>query len=175
MAGNPRNATVRVVLKSDKPLDFEIHSDDLPKDANGDLLFENDHHPGFKVEFKLEDVNNLGYLWPLPQNKEEAVWSKLGAQCPLAAAHDVFRPINIKPDRKTLVVDNPNVAPALGAFQYNLRVTKTGAAPYLDLDPGGLNQNGPISRSASSTVAAFVAGAVVGSLLTLGTQTLLSS
>jgi len=106
------------------------------------------------------------------------VWSELGAgKCPKPPGKsEVFHAERVlEPERTTLVVLNPNPSPAQGAFGYALRVTKDSGANYLDLDPGGLNQNGPTSRF--TTTGAFVAGAAVGvvagSLGTLGVQAMM--
>ncbi len=173
MPGNPKDAVVEVELHSDNPIDFTVTSTDLPIDAKGCLIFCNDHHPGFHIHFKFSDMTNAGYLFPPNNDKQEAVWSKLGASCPESPAHDIFTVISVCQDQKTLKVHNRNPEPALGEFHYTLRVTKDGGASYLPLDPGGFNQNGPSLMLFSPVV--FVAGGVAGSLLTLGTQALLSS
>ena len=172
MSGNPKHAVVTVVLNSDNPLDFDIESDDLPKDANGDLVFHNDGHPGFQVEFELDDKLELGYLFPPNNNKQDAVWSKLGTSvCPDSPCHEVFKVQSVRPHRKSLLVLNPNSGKVLGDFGYTLRVTKTDGAPYLDLDPGGVNQNGPTQPF--SKAALLIAGGVMGAVLALGAEALL--
>ena len=79
-----------------------------------------------------------------------------------------------EPDGMELTALNPNPSPAQGPFGYTLRITKDGGATYLPLDPGGVNQNGPQMQRVSP-VLVFAAGAVVGSLATLGTQALLGA
>lgn len=174
MSGSPKHAVVTVILKSDNPLDFDIESDDLPKDSDGNLVFHNDHHPGFKVEFELDDKLELGYLFPPNSNKQDAVWSKLGkGACPKSAAHEVFKVQSVRPHRRSVIVLNPNSSDSntLGDFGYTLRVTKTDGAPYLDLDPGGVNQNGPTRPL--SRAALLIAGGVVGAVVALGAEALL--
>lgn len=173
MPGNPKRVTVTVVLKSDNPLEFDIESDDLPKDEKGNLVFKNNDHPGFQVEFELDDKMNLGYLFPPNALKKDAVWSKLGTSCPTAACDEVLKVTSVRPHRKAVVALNMNADPILGEFRYSLQVAKTNGPPYLSLDPGGVNQNGPTSPRSIALV--FVAGGVIGSLLTLGTQALLYS
>lgn len=166
-------ATVQVTLHSEHPLRFDVTSNDLPKDANGDLVFTNDHHPGFNVDFHFCDETPAKYSFPPNAQKADAVWSLRGASnCPTQQASEVFQPLNISSDCKTLTVHNSNESPNVGHFGYTLRVTKDGGATFLALDPGGLNQNGATSYSMSTAVA-FVIGAAAGVLLTLGSQALL--
>ena len=170
-----KSATVQVTLQSEHPLRFDITSNDLPKDANGDLVFTNDHHPGFNVDFQFSDATLANYLFPPNAQKAEAVWSLLGASnCPTETASEVFQPLKVSSDCKTLTVHNSNEGPNVGHFGYTLRVTKDGGTTFLALDPGGLNQNGATSYSMSTAVA-FAFGAAVGVLLTLGTQALLTT
>ena len=180
MAGSPKKVEVEVILESDNPVNFRVEpvNNSLPTGPNGELIFDNDHHPGFQVWFYLNDRNGLGYTFPPNSKKHQAVWSELGnGACPKPPGKsDVFHVERvIEPDRRTLVVLNPNPSPAQGPFGYTLRVTKDGGATYLDLDPGGLNQNGPTAKSSST--GAFAAGAAVGLIVgvagTLGTQALL--
>lgn len=173
---NPKDVHVDVILESDNPLKFGIEPsppNSLPTGPNGELIFANANHPGFKVHFHLQDPNGLGYRFPKAADKEEAVWSELGnGACPHAARWEVFTPRSVGPNRMVLTVDNPNPTPAQGPFGYTLRVTKDNGANYLKLDPGGLNQNGSRS-STTQAVLLIVGGAIAGSLLTLGAQILL--
>lgn len=175
---NPRDVHVNVILNSVTPGDFRIEPAPhgvIPTGANGELIFKNAGHPGFFVHFDLQDPNGLGYKFPPQQKIKEAVWSELyeGA-CPQAPGKwEVFDPRNISNNGMTLVVHNPNEVPCLGKFGYTLRVTKDGGLTYLDLDPGGDNQNGPISSFETSYAMMFFGGAVTGVLATLGTQALI--
>lgn len=170
MPANAKRVVVTVELRGDDPLDFSVVCKNIPKDGKK-FVFKNDHHNGFQIEFELDDKMNLGYLFPPNDIKEEAVWSQLGTVCPDTPCSQVFEVMSVRPDRKTLIVHNPNVDPVLGEFAYTLRLTKTTGAPFLELDPGGVNQNGPVRSR--STAAVFLAGAAVGVLATLGTQTYL--
>ena len=89
------------------------------------------------------------------------------------ACDEVLKVTSVRPHRKAVVALNMNADPILGEFRYSLQVAKTNGPPYLSLDPGGVNQNGPTSPRSIALV--FVAGGVIGSLLTLGTQALLYS
>lgn len=172
-----KDVHVDVVLESDNPVRFRIEPsppNSLPTGANGELIFSNDHHPGFHIHFNLRDISCLGYLFPTTSDKKEAVWSQLGnGACPKSEMWEVFKPLHVSPHQLTLTVDNPNGSPAQGPFGYTLRVTKDNGASYLDLDPGGLNQNGPQALSKSKDVLLTIGGAIAGSLLTLGAQALL--
>lgn len=171
----PKHVVVTVVLKSVDPLVFDIESDDLPKDEKGNLKFCNDGHPGFQIEFELDDRTGLNYLFPPNKNKQDAIWSKMGASaCPTSECHEVFKIQSVRPHEKSVVVQNANQGATVGDFGYTLQVTNTGGKPYLPLDPGGVNQNGPISRD-KSTAALLLAGVALGVLGTLGTQALLMS
>lgn len=144
MTGVPREVHVQVFLHPDEDPPFHIASTDLPIGSDGELTFANDRHPGFHVHFDLQEPTH-GYLFPANNNKAEAVWSDLGSgSCPTSQMWNVFRALRVAPDRKTLVVRNANVHPELGKFGYALRVVKD-PADWLELDPGGDNQNGPIS------------------------------
>ena len=171
MSNEPRSVTVNVILRNDDPLDFEIQSNDLSKDSNGDLIFENKEHPGFMVHFDLEDKTGKGYVFPKNSKKYDAVFSQMGnSGCP-TSGQVVFEPRNIPPHRQTLIVHNPNEGQVLGRFRYTLNVGLRGASKYLALDPGGVNQNGPTHPI--SKAALLLAGAVIGSLLVLGGQALM--
>lgn len=175
---NPRDVHVSVILNSETPGDFRIVPSppgSLPTGPNGELIFQNAGYPGFFIHFDLQDLTGLNYKFPPQPKINQAVWSELGVdECPQPGKMEVFDPRNVSNQGMTLVVHNPNVAPALGKFYYMLRVTKDGGTTFLPLDPGGDNQNGPISKFDMNYALAFVGGAVAGSLATLGGQALLN-
>lgn len=149
---NAKLANVQVTLLSVDPLRFDITSNDLPKDANGDLVFANDHHPGFNVDFHFTDETKSNYLFPPNPQKADAVWSVRGpSNCATVKASEVFEPLKVSTDGKTLSVHNSNAGNNVGHFGYTLRVTKDTGAHFLALDPGGLNTNGPVSANKSVT------------------------
>jgi hypothetical protein len=173
----PRDVHVHVILNSETPGDFRVEPAPLgsiPTGPNGELIFQNNGHNGLFVHFHLIDNTGLHYRFPRQPNRSDAIWSQLGnGACPNTGIWEVFDPRNISADRLELIVFNPNVDPTLGQFGYTLRVTKDDGAHYLPLDPGGDNQNGPISKYQWNTALVFVGGMVAGALATLGAQALL--
>jgi hypothetical protein len=140
----PWDVQVDVHLKKACPNpQFEIYTS-LPV-QNGNIMFENNHRPGFNIEFNLYDETGNNYVFP-PQSKvKEACWSKVGTACPTSEVWEVFDPKRVTNAGSTLEVYNDNPSPSLGAFKYTLRVTKDGGTTYCELDPGGGDMNG--SRS----------------------------
>jgi hypothetical protein len=155
----------------------------LPTGPNGELIFRNAGHRGFEVHFHLTDSTGLGYRFPPHSKKHAGVWSQLGAgACPNSEIWEVFHANGVQePGGMILEVLNPNPSVSnppnppegQGQFGYTLRVTKDGGTTYLPLDPGGDNQNGPITRFDWQKVVVFVAGAIAGTLATLGGQALI--
>lgn len=163
---DPKKVKLIVTVNSDVPGDFTIEPSPkgaLPKGTKGELIFKNNHHRGFDVEFDLIDNSGLGYKFPPTDKMRSAVWSELGAtSCPQAGKMDVFQPLSIKNNQMTLVAHNPNFGSVVGKFYYMLRVTRDGGSNYHPLDPGGDNQNGPIDSYWEAWIAPAVAGALVG-------------
>ena len=126
-------------IVSTLPLDKSDPNDPL-------LIFDNKGRPGFELRFHLYDQTEKGYRFPIA--KDDAVWSIIAETgCPTSEAHQVLRPIRVtQPNGTMLVVENDNSerdgAP-IGKFRYSLNVSTTGRAPYLLLDPGGVDQDGP--------------------------------
>lgn len=168
-----KDVRINVRIDSVNPLRFSVEpvSKGLPKDPNGKILFKNKKdEDGFKIFFDLVDPPE-DYVWPDDDDIAQAVWSKLGSTCPTQGVWDVFEPLRSDNNRKTLVVNNPNPSPAQGEFQYTLRVVN-GRGDYLDLDPGGINQNGGHDLQSGPVLAAAVGGLIAGCLLTLTFQAL---
>src|SRR5438270_1753122 len=137
---SPWKKSVAVTLETVSPLKYKIEptgTDKLPT-SNGALVFDNDKHPGFDIDFTFTDNTNSGYLWPPNNLKGQAVWSKIGTAvtCPVSPDTEVFRATGVDKTCTVLTVHNPNPSPAQGAFQYTLCVTNNGGQTYLDLDPG---------------------------------------
>src|SRR5436190_21265221 len=91
---SPWQKSVAVTLESVNPLQYSIAptgSNPLPT-QNGLLVFDNDGHNGFSIDFTFTDNTNSGYLWPPNNLKGQAVWSKIGTAvtCPGSPDTDVF-------------------------------------------------------------------------------------
>ena len=115
-------------------------------DPNQVITFHNCRRPGFEIAFNLFDQTGQDYRFPPQAKRHDALWSKQGAGCPpdnYGQQWDEFTVVRVKePDRLTLVVRNRNETET--QFGYTLRVTKDDGLTYVDLDPGGGNQNGNI-------------------------------
>ena len=158
----PNEAYLDVYIDSIDPLGFRVtpSSKNIPPlktGPDGEIVFDNNGHPGFHVHFTLQDPTH-GYLFPKQSQAKDAVWSQLGAKCPTKAAQDVFTSPTVSPDGKVLKVVNTNPSPAQGAFKYTLRVTD--GTDWKNLDPGGLNNNG-LTKSNDNTFVTFAAVTVV--------------
>ena len=147
---------IDVYLKSVGPppeykADFEMKAC-LPVDAaNKNITFYNQGRPGFVINFRLYDNTNggagSGYEFPNPPSvpgKESAwaMWSRQGKGCPPQnhGQWSEFTSQSVKDQGQTLVVVNQNQT--VTEFGYTLRVTNDGGKCFVDLDPGGNNQNG---------------------------------
>jgi hypothetical protein len=143
----PWDVEVDVYLTSvGPPATFSIATC-LPVDPNGNIVFSNNGRPGFTINFRLYDGTGGGYVFPnppAPPNKEMqwAMWSTQGQGCPPQGSGQwsEFTSQNVKDQGETLVVRNTNSSQT--QFGYTLRVTNDGGQTFVDLDPGGSNQNG---------------------------------
>lgn len=108
--------------------------------SSGRIMFRNRRRPGFIIRFRLHNELDPGYRFP--SDPTEAVWSQRGGACPdQYGIWDVLEPFAVEGAGMSLLVYNENGDPAIGNFQYNLRVTNGSA--WRNLDPGGGDQNGP--------------------------------
>lgn len=148
--GKPWAVEVDVYLEADTdPPRFRIESSlpiDTTKPDEPLLVFENNGRPGFEIRFYLYDLTEKGYRFP--RDPDDAVWSTIGEDgCPTSEAHEVFKPIRVtQPNGTMLVVENDNSernGGPIGKFRYTLNVTRTGSKPFLPLDPGGDDRDGP--------------------------------
>ena len=144
--GKPWTITVDVYLNNvDDPNapDFDIRTcvETVPGDAkHPTIVFNNYERSGFDISFRLWD--NTGNTFTFPQDETEAVWSQTGS-CPRGpkGVWDVLQPKKVSADGLTLSVHNPNdLTCPLGYFYYTLRVTD--GTDWIQLDPGGVNNNG---------------------------------
>ena len=148
--GRPWLVELDVYLEEDTdPPKFRIEST-LPID-NSDpedpiLIFQNKGRPGFELQFHLYDQTGKSYRFPI--DEDDAVWSIIADEgCPTSKVHQVLKPTRVsRPNGTTLFVENDNEekdGEPIGKFRYTLNVSTTGRAPYLPLDPGGVDQDGP--------------------------------
>lgn len=115
----------------------------LPKNSDGEFVFNNCGRHGFFINFRLKDPHKTGYLFPRSAQLREALWSWPRAACPpenYGEQWEEFRAVKVSPDGKALLVRNLNEKKT--KFGYTLRVTKDGGDSYRDLDPIGDNHNG---------------------------------
>jgi hypothetical protein len=165
----PKKAKVEVELKkSASPPGFtwKIESDYKKGDK---LEFNNNKHPGFDVQFDL-DNDGTGYLFPDDPDLAIAAKPFTGdpkpPPCPdQGETWDQFIPVSVEEDNTRLCVYNLNKTKT--KFAYTLFLTKEPHAenPKCEpLDPIGSNQNGP-RYSSSVGFLAMVAGIGVVSLL----------
>lgn len=161
---------IRVILTPDSTWPDGIKKEFKSNLANGDqLTFKNDKHPGFIVNFVIDDPDNTGYLFP--DDEKKAIWVKKLTGVPgevkcakQSDSWDGFKPVSVSPDNRTLTVSNPNHDVQL--FVFTLRFTKNPqSGNCIDWDPGGNDQNGPRNNLAQAllTVAVVV---VVGAAAT---------
>ena len=152
---NPWQKTVSVTLSSvnqgSKTGVYQLQPvglDPIPTGPDGSLIFDNDHHNGFNIDFVLTDQTGQGYAFPPNNQKQQAVSSQLGAttMCPPQGTSEVLNAINVSgPNNSILSVHNPNQGNVVGPFSYALWVTNDNGSSYIKLDPGGRNNNGPTS------------------------------
>ena len=65
---NPRVVFVDVFIESITPLRHRVepsvkNNPQLPVDPDGNIIFENDHHPGFEIHFEFQGDTH-GYFFP---------------------------------------------------------------------------------------------------------------
>lgn len=135
----PKEARVTVRIDSVDPLSFEFETNDLPKGPNkNELVFKNGKgHEGFHIYYTLDGAD--GYRFPPDLDDACFVAQGSRSECPSQASKwGQFQPLGIEDQGRTLKVWNKN--DSVHDFAYTLR-TSNGAG-WLELDPGGINQNG---------------------------------
>lgn len=152
---NAKEEDIRVILTPDASWPDGIKKEFQSNLGNGDqLTFKNNYHPGFIVNFNIEDAQNTGYLFP--SDIKKAMWVKklTGAPGEVKCAKqseywDGFKATGVSPDFKTLTVSNPNDKEQI--FVFTLRFTKNPqSGNCIDWDPGGTDRNGPSSNLAKT-------------------------
>ena len=164
-----KDVTVKVILDapgSNPPFHFE--SNDLPIGNDNVIYFSNcGKFKGFMINYVLDDTANPNFRFPTQTTHgnnylDEALWATQSGGCPTAACKwDVFEAKREDNGGRTLVVKNKNEVAE--NFAYTLRVAN--GANWLNLDPGGVNQNGGSPFTSSALLvggAGLVAGAVIG-------------
>jgi hypothetical protein len=166
---------VEVHLQPGQTPDFYLHCPALGLSQNNSYAsFNNNGKDGFLLNFILQNPGDYRF----PHEKNEALWCHAKPQCPTTACSwEGFEVKRVRPGNKVLEVRNKNVKPWTGEFSYALRITKQldehdPNREFWRLDPGGFNNNGSTRRTSSAAMLAV--GAVCGSLLTLGAQSLMS-
>lgn len=152
---NPWQKTVSVTLTAVDPVSKTgvyqlqpVGPDPIPVGPDGSLIFDNDGHNGFNIDFVLTDLTGQNYAFPPNNKKQQAVSSQMGAidACPPQGVSVVMSPTNVSgPNNSILSVHNPNQGNVVGTFSYVLWLTNDNGASYIKLDPGGTNNNGMTS------------------------------
>lgn len=168
-----KDVHVKVVLHapgSNPPFHFE--SSDLPIDKNNVIYFSNcGTSKGFRVHYEIDNTSNAGFLFPTSQNNgndylDKALWVAQSSSCPTQPCKwGVFEAKDVENGGRTLVVKNKNEVSE--AFFYTLRLTN--GTTWLELDPGGANQNGGMPLFSANALllggSGLVAGAFIGTYL----------
>lgn len=169
-----KGVTVRVILDppgSNPPFHFD--STDLPIDKNNVIYFANcGKNKGFLIRYTIDDTANRGYRFPTHTNGndflDQALWATDSGTCPIHECHwdAVFKAKDVEDGGLTLVVWNKNAVAQ--NFAYTLRVVS--GANWLNLDPGGSNQNGglPLFKALAASIAAGAISALATSTMTSG-------
>lgn len=152
---NPWQKAVSVTLSAVDPVSKTgvyqlqpVGPDPIPVGPDGSLVFDNDRHNGFNIDFVLTDQTGQNYAFPPNNKKQQAVSSQMGPTnaCPPQGISEVFSPMNVSgPNNSILSVHNPNQGNVVGTFSYVLWLTNDNDSNYIKLDPGGTNNNGMTS------------------------------
>lgn len=150
MMTDPKTVQVGVFYKPGEDPNFAFVSD-LKKGNSNELVFKNDGHPGFWVEYNLDPKSFGDLVFPNDETQALscAVLHNPNDKCPDTGTWDEFKPHKVKNSNRTLVVRNINGKLPPGKtevqFGYALFVTDNanGSGDFHKLDPIGNNQNGP--------------------------------
>ncbi len=166
MTSGPRNVTVNVVVDDVETGKYHFETSDLPLGHDNFLTFDNlGGHSGFHIRYTLQGAE--GYAFPT--DLSEALYVRAGSStdCPTSKSNwGQFQATGTEDGGRTLRVDNKNNS--VSRFAYTLRATN--GTRWLNLDPGGLNQNGggnPPSASFSSTTVIIGAVAILALVILL--------
>jgi hypothetical protein len=140
-----------------------------------EVVFDNETDGGLIVRFILDDDDDTGLLFP--DDHTRAIWvkpvkDKNEKTCPTEGDKwDVFTPLRVTDNNRTLEVRNTNQCRA--TFKFALNFTEKphdSGAKLISWDPIGENRNGGSLRSfvppalGGTVLAAGIAGAAVGAL-----------
>jgi hypothetical protein len=167
---NIKDVYVKVFVHKGGPDgDFHFETTDLPMGPNNHLVFRNCDNDGFYVHYEIQ-----GGAYLFPSDKDDAVYSQNQLGCPSTKQQwGQFKGWDVQKGGQTLVVWNKNRTSQ--DFGYTLNVSADGKPPFLPLDPGGTNENGSYNMNVASLSLALFGGAIAGSLLTLGVQSIMGS
>lgn len=165
---NPQEVRVSVVVDSISPLQFHFETIDLPMGPKNVLYFRNcKKDQGFHVFYELVGAN--GFRFP---DLNQALYVSHGSKTACPTTHqnwgqfdalEVLDGNGPGTQRRILKVWNKNNTPA--EFAYTLRITD--GTNWLDLDPGGENQNRGLPFYSYLLTAGGVTGAIVGTGVTV--------
>lgn len=169
-----KDVRVKVVLHATgDPKLFHFESDDLPIGKDDRIYFSNcGKRRGFMIHFDLDDDLRPGFRFPTRQKHgntylEQALWVSQTGGCPTGkSTWPIFRAVREDGAGETLVVRNTN--PIAEDFFYTLRVVN--GPDWLNLDPGGSNQNG-----GEPPFISYAGSALTGAIVGLGTTALLTN
>ena len=138
-----RDLYLVVTRNSDDPCDISY-------ELVGDLVFENNHRPGFMVFIDIDAHEDLGAkflssdpMWVQPFSEEtETACTTAGARlCPTSPSYwDQFATVSVINRGRTLLVRNKNDYEQ--SFAFTLRFQVKNCPRVFELDPIGSNQNG---------------------------------
>lgn len=167
----PHEETITVYYQPTEIPPFRFDTT-LRRGQSGELVFQNDGHPGFWLYYKLDPVS-FGDL-VFPNDEQQALCSAVivndGDECPRSGIWQQFYPHKVQDSNRTLVVRNINGKLPHGKsevrFGYTLYVTENpnGDGDFVELDPIGSNQNGATGVSTKSVAVAAAVILVVGAV-----------
>lgn len=143
---------------------FHFDSSDLPISKDNVIYFSNcGKNKGFLINYIVDNTANPGFRFPTNSSGndylDQAMWATESGPCPTQPCHwdTVFKARSVDNGGQILLVWNKNAVAQ--NFAYTLRLVN--GANWLNLDPGGINQNGglPLFQSQSASI---VTGAIVG-------------
>lgn len=159
----PRQRQIKVIIEKDDeaPDGVKFAFKGWPWESKYKREFKNAHHPGFSLDFVIDDDDNTGLLFP--KRIERAMWVREIAleddPCPKDGDKwGQFVGTTVSPDFSTLSVRNFNEFEK--KFKFSLNFTYDPENDNSDLicwDPIGDNRNGPAQPFAAKLAVAGLA------------------